>query len=174
MKDFERGRKNWVEPLREWILDTKQADFLAKSDNLHEIKSFVQKIGTNPLVRDKSAHFSFSVPSAFAASRRGFLPPAAPEARHNSALTREEVSLCGAFWLKSELFLTKIRTLNSEIQSLGRAKRKGVGGKEFLPALAFPPPPNFVPVKLARCLIYSSFSCGFCFNLALATFCGIT
>jgi hypothetical protein len=26
---------------------------------------------------------------------------------------------------------------------LGRAKRKGVGGKEFLPALAFPPP-NFV------------------------------
>jgi len=26
---------------------------------------------------------------------------------------------------------------NFEIQSLGRAKRKGVGGKEFLPALAF-------------------------------------
>jgi len=43
----------------------------------------------------------------------------------------------GTFWLKSELFLTKIRTANSEIQSLGRAKRKGVGGKEFLPALAF-------------------------------------
>jgi hypothetical protein len=35
-------------------------------------------------------------------------------------------------------------------QTLGRAKRKGVGGNEFLPALAFPPPPNFVPVKLAR------------------------
>jgi len=25
-----------------------------------------------------------------------------------------------------------------------------LGGKEFLPALAFSPPPNFVPVKLAR------------------------
>src|SRR3989344_7402801 len=35
-------------------------------------------------------------------------------------------------------------------RTLGRAKRKGVGGKEFLPALAFPPPPNFVPKKLAR------------------------
>jgi len=34
--------------------------------------------------------------------------------------------------------------------TLGRAKRKGVGGDEFLPALAFPPPPNFVQVKLAR------------------------
>jgi len=29
-------------------------------------------------------------------------------------------------------------------------KKEGVGGKEFLPALAFPPPPNFVPAKLAR------------------------
>jgi len=36
-----------------------------------------------------------------------------------------------------ELFLTKIRIPNFKIQSLGRAKRKGVGGKEFLPALAF-------------------------------------
>ncbi|HBA27193.1 MAG TPA: hypothetical protein DCY98_07375 [Nitrospinae bacterium] len=44
---------------------------------------------------------------------------------------------------------------------LGRAKRKGVGGKEFLPALAcpseaerrrraFPPPPNFV-FRVAKC-----------------------
>ena len=57
-KDFENGRKNWVEPLREWILDTKQADFLAKSDNFHEIKSFVQKIGTNPVLQDKSARFA--------------------------------------------------------------------------------------------------------------------
>jgi len=52
-----------------------------------------------------------------------------------------------------EHFLTKIRIPNFKIQSLGRAKRKGVEGKEFLPALAFPPPPNFVPVKLARCQI---------------------
>jgi len=37
-----------------------------------------------------------------------------------------------------------------QILTLGRAKRKGVGGNEFLPALAFPPPPNFVPTKLAR------------------------
>jgi len=30
---------------------------------------------------------------------------------------------------------------------LGRAKRRGSGGKEFLPALAFPLPPNFVFAK---------------------------
>jgi len=47
------------------------------------------------------------------------------------------VKLGGVFWTKFEHFLTKIRIPNFEIQSLGRAKRKGVGGKEFLPALAF-------------------------------------
>jgi len=43
----------------------------------------------------------------------------------------------GVFWMKFELFLTKIRILDFKIQLPGRAKRKGVGGKEFLPALAF-------------------------------------
>jgi len=43
----------------------------------------------------------------------------------------------GVFWTKFELFLKKIRIPNFKIQSLGRAKRKGVRGKEFLPALAF-------------------------------------
>jgi len=53
-------------------------------------------------------------------------------------------------WLRT---LNEIRTFFSENPNaefwktfkLGRAKRKGVGGKEFLPALAFPPPLNFPP-----------------------------
>src|SRR3989344_2695898 len=94
-KDFERGRKNWVEPLREWILDTKQADFLATSDNFSEIKSFVQKIGTNPLVRDKSALFEFPPPSQFAALRREKLSRAVRPSRRASALSNREVSFCG-------------------------------------------------------------------------------
>jgi len=60
-----------------------------------------------------------------------------------------------------EHFLKKIRIPNFKIQSLGRAKRKGVGGEGIFarPRLEpvrlwripiFPPPPNFVPVKLAR------------------------
>src|SRR3989338_5509987 len=95
MKDFERGRNNWVEPLREWILDTKQADFLSSSSDLYQIKSFVQKIGTNPLVRDKSAHFAAPVPSQFVAKRRALLPTPAPSARASSHLSDSEVSFCG-------------------------------------------------------------------------------
>jgi hypothetical protein len=72
LKDLKHSGNNWVEPLREWILDTKQANFLTKSDNFYDIKVFVQKVGTNPLVRDKSARFGVPVPSVFVADRRAF------------------------------------------------------------------------------------------------------
>ena len=96
-KDFEHGSNNWVEPLREWVLDTKQANFLTSSDNFKEIASFVKKVGTNPLVRDKSAHFGASVPSDFVAKRRvisHFSFSRAPLARSGFPLTSEEVSVC--------------------------------------------------------------------------------
>ncbi len=95
MKDFEKGRNNWVEPLRSWILDTKQADFLAKDGSFSELKSFVQKIGTNHTVRNKTVHFSVSAPSAFVAQKRHLLPLCTPSARRPSTLSAREVSICG-------------------------------------------------------------------------------
>ncbi len=96
-KDFEHGSNNWVEPLREWVLDTKQANFLSSSDNFKEIASFVKKVGTNPLVRDKTVSFGVSVPSQFVAKRRVISPfsfSCAPAARSSFSLTSEEVSEC--------------------------------------------------------------------------------
>ncbi|MFW0871034.1 MAG: recombinase family protein [Patescibacteria group bacterium] len=93
-KDFARQGNNWVEPLREWILDTKQATFLSSSYDFSEIAAFVKKVGTNPLVRDKSARFGAPVPSQFVASRRHILASTfscAPSAR---SLSRDEVSFC--------------------------------------------------------------------------------
>src|SRR3989344_34491 len=77
------------------ILDTKQANFLSSSSDLYQIKSFVQKIGTNPLVRDKSAHFAAPVPSQFVAERRALLPTPPPPSRASSPLSASEVSFCG-------------------------------------------------------------------------------
>jgi DNA invertase Pin-like site-specific DNA recombinase len=108
-KDFERGRKNWVEPLREWILDTKQATFLSSSTNFSEIASFVKKVGTNPTVRDKSATLPVSAPSEFVASRRGSLPLPVPKARGASVLSEREVLLCG----QSSTTLELLRTILS-------------------------------------------------------------
>ena len=97
-KDLDHGRNKWVEPLREWILDTKQATFLASTDNFSEIARYVKKVGTNPTVRDKTACFSFSSPFQFVAQRQRFLSQSsspAPTARSGFSLTSKEVSFCG-------------------------------------------------------------------------------
>ena len=77
-EDFGRTGKNWIEPLRSWILDIQKAKKLSQSDNFEDIKVFVQKVGTNHKLLDKSASFSFSAPwdymaqfLASRASRRG-------------------------------------------------------------------------------------------------------
>ena len=97
-KDCDGGGNKWVEPLREWILDTKQATFLASTDNFSEIARYVKKVGTNPTVRDKTVHFAFTAPSHFVVGRQGFLSrssSSAPTARSSSVLSEQEVSICG-------------------------------------------------------------------------------
>ena len=86
--------KVWVEPLREWILDIKQANFLSSSDNFSEIASFVKKVGTNPLVRDKTARFSVPSPFGFVLQGKARLPLASSRAATPRSLSRDEVSFC--------------------------------------------------------------------------------
>ena len=91
-------RKNWVDPLRKWILYSKRAGFLASSTNCAEIRDFVRSFGTNPAMKDKTISISFCPPSDFARIRRMEFAPAlrhAPQARGVSALSAEEISICG-------------------------------------------------------------------------------
>jgi len=68
--DFKRKGKNWNEPLRSWILDTKKASELAFSENYLEMKEFVLKIGTNPYLSNKQISFSVSPLWDFVASHK--------------------------------------------------------------------------------------------------------
>ena len=94
-KDYVGGRNQWVEPLREWVNDTKQAYFLTNSPDYNKMKTLVQKIGTNPKVRDKSARFSFFAPSRFVATRRVALRSATLENMASRRLSKREVTFCG-------------------------------------------------------------------------------
>src|SRR3989344_3033926 len=97
MDSARADRKNWVEPLREWILDMKKATQLKTSDNFFEIRDYFKKIGTNPQLRDKSVSISFCPPIEFACARRAdfkFPPPCAPSARPHFSLTPDQVSFC--------------------------------------------------------------------------------
>ena len=91
------GRKNWVEPLRNWILDSKRAGFLSDSDDFDEIREFVRKFGTNPALCDKAISISFCPPSVFARSvalKAPSLSWCAASPRTSSELSEVEVSLC--------------------------------------------------------------------------------
>src|SRR3989344_4447335 len=97
LSSIRRGRKNWVEPLRKWILDSQHAGFLASSTNYAEIREFVRSFGTNPAMRDKTISVSFCPPSEFARTRLTHFarpPRRAPQARGSFALTPAEVSEC--------------------------------------------------------------------------------
>jgi hypothetical protein len=92
--------------LREWILDTKKATHLSDSDNYHEIRDFVRRVGTNPQMRDKSVSVSFCPPSEFAfASKAGkpFYHPLTTLARKRATSFFSNVSIC-------DLILTFART----------------------------------------------------------------
>ncbi len=69
LEDFGRTGKNWLQPLRAWILDANKAEKLSQSESFGEIKEFVQKIGTNPKLLDKLVSVSFGEPWDFAALR---------------------------------------------------------------------------------------------------------
>ena len=90
-------RKNWVEPLRQWILDSKRAGFLARSTKYADIRDFVRSFGTNPALHNKTISISFCPPSIFTRTRLTNLaltPLSAPAARADFLLPDEEVSVC--------------------------------------------------------------------------------
>ncbi|MCX6713401.1 MAG: recombinase family protein [Candidatus Vogelbacteria bacterium] len=58
LKDFEQTGNHRLEPLRLFILDSKQAEFIASGENFEDKKNFLKKIGSNPLLAQKALHFS--------------------------------------------------------------------------------------------------------------------
>ena len=113
-KDLERKGNNWVEPLRNWILDMKLANFLSSSTDFHEISSFVKKVGTNPRVRDKSAHFGACPPSelSFAyATKSPFSHPFLPNALAKNFHDLDEVNF-GAL-SKNRTYIASSAKMNS-------------------------------------------------------------
>ena len=50
LRDFEQKGNFWLEPMRLFILDSKQALIIASEENLEDKKNFLKKIGSNHLL----------------------------------------------------------------------------------------------------------------------------
>ena len=71
LRDFGQQRKNWVEPLRSFVLSLREAVELGKTDNHLEWKRFFQKIGSNPSLKDKTLSYGWGELWEFTASAVG-------------------------------------------------------------------------------------------------------
>ena len=89
-EDFWQKRKNWVEPLREWIKSSSETEIERKSQNYHELKQFVEKIGTNRLLLNRKVQIDFSEPWGFPALRKAKSGPA--ERRSREATSSENLT----------------------------------------------------------------------------------
>ncbi len=70
-RDFGQQRKNWVEPLRSFVLSLKECADLEKTENYLEWKRFFQKIGSNPEIKDKTVSIHWGELWDFVASAKG-------------------------------------------------------------------------------------------------------
>ena len=71
LTNFGQQRKNWVEPLRSFILSLKEATDLEKTSSHLEWKKFFQKIGSNPEIKDKMVSIRWGDLWDFAMSAKG-------------------------------------------------------------------------------------------------------
>ena len=60
--DFGRRGNNWIEPLKNWILTAHQAEKLTTTNEFEEIKTMIEKIGTNRRLLSKQVHISLRPP----------------------------------------------------------------------------------------------------------------
>jgi len=120
-KDFGQQRKNWVEPLRCFVLSLKEATDLEKSENYLEWKTFFQKIGSNPTLKDKTLSCNWGELWDFVRSAKGGV------GAHSAFFALQKtprisnfanVSLGGVCLKKSEPILRKILKINAD--SAGR------------------------------------------------------
>ena len=65
LASFGRVSSTRFEPVINFLNDCKQAAILAESTDATKIRSFFQKVGSNPLVRDRALVFSPRAPFAF-------------------------------------------------------------------------------------------------------------
>ncbi len=59
---LERSKMNRLEPLRNWILEANQAEKPLSEENWLEMKSFLERVGSNRLLRAQTLTVSFKKP----------------------------------------------------------------------------------------------------------------
>ncbi|MDP3779404.1 MAG: recombinase family protein, partial [bacterium] len=102
--DFGRQRKNWIEPLRSFVLSLREAAKLQNEQNYFAWRDFFRSIGSNPSLKDKTLSINWGELFEFTAKtkadfglRIGIFAPQ----KSRDASVSDQVSLCGTFGLST-------------------------------------------------------------------------
>jgi len=58
IRDFEQKGNNWLEPMKEMILESSQAKILLSQSDKTEIRQFLKNVGSNFILKDKKFNFA--------------------------------------------------------------------------------------------------------------------
>ncbi len=58
MQDFAAGSNSWFEPAREFVTLLNRAEYAVKEGNLESQKDFLEKIGSNFILKERRLNFS--------------------------------------------------------------------------------------------------------------------
>ena len=99
-KDVGQQRKNWVEPLRKFVLSLREAVELEKSENYFAWRTYFQSIGSNPILKDKSLSMHWGELYEFMAHTKanfifGSVPSATPTTCPDTVSA--DVLFCGPY-----------------------------------------------------------------------------
>jgi DNA invertase Pin-like site-specific DNA recombinase len=97
--DFGQQGKNWLEPLRSFVLSLKEAEKVAQTKNYAEWRNFFRSIGSNPEIKDKTLSINWSELWDFTAKTKAdFILRSEPSAARTAsgAVNSDKVSF-GAF-----------------------------------------------------------------------------
>ena len=64
---LEKSKANRLEPLKKWVVEANKAEKAVSEDNWLEMKSFLQKVGSNRLLRSQTLTVSFTKPASLLA-----------------------------------------------------------------------------------------------------------
>ena len=95
---LERDAGYWLEPMRTFISEAKQAGIIALQENLSAKKDFLQKIGSNPRLAARRLMLDPREPWQFLAHSHPRPAPAAADPSDS-----DFVLLCSPYWTSSEL-----------------------------------------------------------------------
>ncbi len=95
---FARDGLIWLEPLRGWLEALEEAEKLTSSNDLDAVKSFVEKIGTNRLLRDREVFLDFAQPFDLILKHNDLRGAQTKQPRQRGGAASSNVAACAAWW----------------------------------------------------------------------------